>query len=290
MSTRDKSLSVLRKGRAEDVVTDPFPHLVIADALPDAVCDALIAQYPPLTALSVDGTENNSRWSVTSWDAQRNPQVAPIWQDLVAYHASRDFFDDLVDVFGAHVARLYPRQFPDVATLRAQRVGLRERDTFETCDVLLDAQISGNTPVSDASSVKTIHIDSEHKLFTGLLYLRRPDDDSVGGDLDIVRFRRDLTRAEQRRRYDGMFVDDTLTEHVATVPYQRNMLLLFVNGLGALHGVTVRQPTPHLRLFLNLVCETRHKLFDVPQHWQTRAAKLPRLLKKRLRRVAGLPA
>jgi hypothetical protein len=289
MTTHDKSLSVLRKARADDVVTDPFPHLIIRDALPDHVCDALIAQYPPLHALAVDDSENNQRWSVTAWDAQRNSSAAKIWQDLVAYHASRAFFDDLIDVFGAHVTRLYPRLFPDVATLRAQRVGLRERDSFDDHDVLLDAQISGNTPVTDPSSVKTIHIDSEHKLFTGLLYLRRPEDDSVGGDLNIVRFRRDLTRGEQRRRYEGMFVDDALTEHVATVPYQRNMLLLFVNGLGALHGVTVRQPTRHLRLFVNLVCETREKLFDVPQHWQTRAAKLPRLLRKRLRRVAGLP-
>jgi hypothetical protein len=289
MTTHDKSLSVLRKARAEDVVTDPFPHLVIRDALPDAVCDALTAQYPPLDALAIDPTRNNSRWSATSWHAQRNPRIAQVWQDIVRYHASPAFFDELIDVFGTHVTRLYPRLFPDVATLRTQRVGLRDRDSFDAYGVLLDAQISGNTPVNDASSVKAIHIDSEHKLFTGLLYLRHPDDDSVGGDLNIVRFRPDLTRAEQRRRYDGMFVADALTEYVATVPYQRNVLVLFVNGLNALHGVTVRQPTRHLRLFLNLVCETREKLFDVPQHWQRRAAKLPRLLHKRLRRVAGLP-
>jgi hypothetical protein len=290
MSTHDMSLSVLRRGRAEDVVTDPFPHLVIRDALPDAICEALIARYPRLGALAIDGNANNTRWSVTAWEAQRNTEIAEIWRDLVAYHASRAFYDELIDVFGAHVTRLYPHVFADVAALRNQRVGLRERDSFDTAEVLLDAQISGNTAVDDASSVKTIHIDSEHKLFTGLLYLRTPDDDSVGGDLQIVRFRRDLTRGERRRRYDGMFVDDAMTEYVSTVPYQRNVLLMFVNGLDALHGVTVRQPTRHLRLFLNLVCETREKLFDVPQHWQVRAAKLPRLIRKRLRRVAGLPA
>ena len=164
---------------------------------------------------------------------------------------------------------------------------MRVRDSMENHDLLLDAQISGNTAVSTASSVKSIHIDSEHKLFTGLLYLRPAADDSIGGDLNVVRFRRDLTAAEHRRRYDGMFVDDAVTEHVSTVPYRRNTLIVFVNGLEALHGVTVRQPTDHLRLFLNLVCESRVKLFDVPQAWQIRAAKLPRLIKKRLMRVAG---
>jgi hypothetical protein len=287
MTDPDKSPSVLRRARAADVVVDPFPYIVIDDALPDEICDALIAQYPPLDALAVDATENNSRWSVPAWHAQQNGRIARVWQDLVAYHASHAFFDDFVRVFGDHVVRLYPHVFPDIATLRAQRLGVRERDSMENCDFLLDAQISGNTPVRDASSVKTIHIDSEHKLFTALLYLRSPDDDSVGGDLDVVRFRADLTAAERRQRYDGMFVDDALTEHVTTVPYRRNTLFMFVNGLEALHGVTVRQPTQHLRLFLNLVGETRVKLFDVPQHWQTRAAKLPRLIKKRLLRVAG---
>jgi len=288
MTDPDKSLSVLQRARAADVAADPFPHIIIHDALPEEICDALITQYPPLDALAVESTDSNSRWSVPAWHAQQNSRIAQIWQDLVAYHASSAFFEDFVRIFGEHVIRLYPRVFPDVATLRAQRLGLRERDSTQTCDLLLDAQISGNTPVRDPSSVKTIHIDSEHKLFTGLLYLRSPADDSVGGDLDIVRFRADLTPAERRQRYDGMFVDDALTEYVTTVPYRRNTLLMFVNGLEALHGVTVRQPTQHLRLFLNLVGETRQKLFDVPQHWQTRAAKLPRLIKKRLKRVAGL--
>ena len=84
-----------------------------------------------------------------------------------------------------------------------------------------------------------------------------------------------------------MFIDDDLVEQVMRVPYRRNTLFMFVNGPDSLHGVTVRQPTQHLRLFLNLVGETRVKLFDVPQHWQTRVAKLPRLIKKRLRRVVG---
>jgi len=183
--------------------------------------------------------------------------------------------------------RLYPHAFPTLESLRSLNVGVRERDTTDDFDLLLDAQISGNTAVNDASSVKTIHIDSEHKLFTGLLYLRSPDDDSIGGDLDVLRFRRDLTSSQWRRRYDGMFVEDEFVEPVRRVPYRRNTLIMFVNGPDSLHGVTVRQRTSHLRLFMNLVGETRVKLFDVPQHWQRRVAKLPRLLKKRLRRVVG---
>ena len=283
----EESLSVLRRAHASDVVEDPYPFIVIRDALPEDICDALIAGYPPLDILGVDALQNNSRWSVTARDAARNGAISQVWQALVAYHSSPAFFDDFVRVFGDHVLRLYPQVFPDLESLRALRLGVRQRDDEEDCDLFLDAQISGNTAVRDASSVKTIHVDSEHKLFTGLLYLRSPQDDSIGGDLDVLRFRPDLTPAQWRRRYDGMFTDDSLVEHVTRIPYSRNTLVMFVNGPNALHGVTVREPTQHLRLFMNLVGETRVKLFDVPQHWQTRVAKLPRLIKKRLRRVVG---
>jgi hypothetical protein len=281
----NNSMSVLRNATADNVVTDPYPFIVIDNALPDALCDALIAQYPALDILGVDAQQNNSRWSVPAHAVAQNASIAPVWREFIAYHASRAFYDEVVDLLGEHIVRMYPHVFPNVDALRALRIGIRDDDADS--DLCLDAQISGNTAVRDASSVKTIHIDSEHKLFTGLLYLRSPRDDSAGGDLDVLRFRKDLTPAQWRRRYDGMFIDDEYVEPVMRVPYARNTLFLFVNGTNSLHGVTVRQPTEHLRLFLNIVGETRVKLFDVPQHWQRRVAKLPRLLKKRLLRVVG---
>ena len=281
----NNSMSVLRRATAARVVTNPYPYIVIDDALPDALCDALIAQYPRLDILGVDPQQNNSRWSVPAHDVAQNPAIADVWRDFVAYHASRAFYDEVIDLFGEHIVRMYSHVFPNVAALRSLHIGIRDDDAES--DLWLDAQISGNTAVRDASSVKTIHVDSEHKLFTGLLYLRSPSDDSTGGDLDVLRFRKDLTPAQWRRRYDGMFVDDEYVEPVTRVPYARNTLFLFVNGVQSLHGVTVRQPTEHLRLFLNIVGETRVKLFEVPQHWQRRVAKLPRLIKKRLLGVVG---
>jgi hypothetical protein len=40
---------------------------------------------------------------------------------------------------------------------------------------------------------------------------------------------------------------------------------------------------------MNLVGEVDFDLFEVPQYWQTRLRKLPRLVKKRLRGAVGLP-
>jgi hypothetical protein len=280
-------LSVLQRVSRGDVVRDPYPHVVVHDALPTALCQALIEQYPAPEAVGA-GPKSNQRWSLPTTDALQSPDVPQVWKDFTRYHASPAFFSEVVDVFGAEIVRLYPKCFPDEGALRRLKLGMRNLDEFEDHDLLLDAQISGNTPVTEPSSVKTVHIDSNNKLFTGLLYLRPPGDDSMGGDLDIVRFRRDLSPGQYRRRYDGMFVDDHLIEHVRTVRYSTNTLVMFVNCPDALHGVTVRQPTAQRRLFLNLVGEVDYALFDVPQHWQTRLRKLPRLAKKRVLRVVGL--
>jgi hypothetical protein len=281
LQREDRELSVLQRVHRSDVVREPYPFVVVKDALPEALCAALIAQYPSPVAVQA-GAESNQRWSLPAHDAGRATDVPAVWKAFTAYHASPAFWRDIVDVFGADIVRLYSSFFPDENALRRLRLGVRHRDEFDDRDLLMDAQIAGNTPVTAASSVKTVHIDSNNKLYTGLLYLRAPDDDSVGGDLDIVRFRRDLSPSQYKRRYDGMFVEHDLVENVQTVAYERNILVMFVNCPDALHGVTVRQPTPHRRLFLNLVGEVDFPLFDVPQHWQTRLRKLPRLAKKRL--------
>jgi hypothetical protein len=200
-------LSVLQRVSRGDVVRDPYPHVVVHDALPTALCQALIEQYPAPEAVGA-GPKSNQRWSLPTTDALQSPDVPQVWKDFTRYHASPAFFSEVVDVFGAEIVRLYPKCFPDEGALRRLKLGMRNLDEFEDHDLLLDAQISGNTPVTEPSSVKTVHIDSNNKLFTGLLYLRPPGDDSVGGDLDIVRFRRDLSPGQYRRRYDGMFVDD----------------------------------------------------------------------------------
>jgi hypothetical protein len=171
--------------------------------------------------------------------------------------------------------------------LTGGRIGLRDRDSFADHDFLLDSQICGNTAVREVSSVKTTHVDSTRKLFSGLFYLRHPKDDSIGGDLTTARFKPGLSRWQWRRRFDGVFVPEDRVETVSTVRYERNTLVMFLNTLESMHGVTVREPTPHLRLFMNLVCEVPEPLFEVPQAWEVRLGKLHRIVAKRVRKAVG---
>ena len=260
------TLSVLQRASAADVRLEPFPHLVLEQALPAALCDELIANYPALDTLAVDGHANNTRWNYPAPKVAGNGAVAPVWREFTRYHASPAFFAELAALFADAITRLYPEHYADPAEVLRMRAGVRGVDNFDDHDILLDAQISGNTPVTAAGSVRTTHVDRNNKLFSGLLYLRPDADDSAGGDLTLSRFRPGLdSQAQKLACFRGVYVDDAYTEVVRTVPYAKNTLVLFINGIDSLHGVTVRQPTPHSRLFFNLIGEVDAKLYPVPR-------------------------
>jgi hypothetical protein len=92
--------------------------------------------------------------------------------------------------------------------------------------------------------------------------MRHPADDSVGGDLTISRFKSAHSDLDAKASlFDGAYVSDEHLEVVETVQYRRNTLVLFINSIDSLHGVTVRQATPHGRRFVNLVGEVVTRLY-----------------------------
>lgn len=281
------SASVLQNRHTAELQRDPYPYIVIRNALPEALCDHLIASYPALELLGADPARNNVRWSFPASAVRKNDAISDEWKAVINYHVSRQFYDEVIDLFGDAITTLYPGLFPDRESLANLRIGSREAYDINSGGIRLDAQISGNTPVSRAGSVKPNHIDSHRKLFSGLLYMRRDEDDSTGGDLEIRRFRSCNTGKIRTNSYDGVYVDNRHTELVDTVRYEKNVLVLFINSLNSLHGVTPRQPTPHQRIFMNLVGETSTPLFEVPRTVSTRLKKLRRMVKKRAVRLMG---
>lgn len=76
-----------------------------------------------------------------------------------------------------------------------------------------------------------------------------------------------------------LFIDDKQIQVVKTVKYQSNVLVLFLNSIKSLHGVTVRSVANEPRLFLNLIGEVNRPLFNL-EDYQTPETYLKRLLSK----------
>jgi hypothetical protein len=241
---------------------EPYPHLVISEALPPEIADALRDQFPTSEEVGTDDSKNNSRWSYGASEVNNNPRITQLWKQVVRWHTSPEFWREILTIFGS-VLDVSMRDPTNRKSLSDQaRVGVRGLSTFEKCDVLLEAQISGNTPVTVSSSVRRTHLDEGNKIFSGLYYLRHPDDNSLGGDFVIQRWKPWVPNYMKKNLYfEGM---SDCVETVATVPYRHNTLVLLIDSFDALHAVTPRLPTSFPRRFMNLDGVLPNHEYEIP--------------------------
>lgn len=245
------------------VVPEPFPHVVVEGALEPELYERLAAALPsPQKVVGDRSVGDNQRVNYFARDVLADPGIEPLWRRFVELHTSTAFFHQVVDLFAPYL----PENARE-ADLKALRVGVRKRDSYDDHDVLLDAMIGINTPTAGrASSVRRAHVDRGNKLYTALFYMRRPEDDSTGGDLELYRF-----RSGEPGGFRDHEIDDEHVTVVRTVPYRSNVMVLFLNSIRALHGVTVRSPTPVPRYFACLIGQLAYDLFD-PRAYQLAGA------------------
>lgn len=278
--------SVLTGVTRDDVRSDPFPHIVVRDAVPPDLCAQLISEFPSLEVVTKhEDVGSNKRVGLPAAEVVDNPEIPALWQSFIQAHASAQFLEQLIDLFGEHIKRIYPSFERDHGSLGSLRAGVRHQDDFSTTDVLLDAQISVNTPVvGTPSSVRSAHLDDADKLFAGLFYLRRPDDDSTGADLELYRFKRGP------RGLRGTAIYETFVETADTVRYQANTLVIFLNTPDSVHGVTPRSQTQVPRTFVNLVAAVERPLFDVAPYqatWVDKFAAGPERVRNKIKQKVG---
>jgi hypothetical protein len=246
------------------VFTDPFPHIVITDAAEDELCTQLIDQFPAIDILA-EGKPftSNERFSYPTCNVLQNPEISPLWREFIEAQSSPAFWSQIVRLFKDEIFKLHPSFEKEFGAIEALRSGIRKIDDFSSADILLDAQICVNTPVLEPSPmIKQAHVDRPQVVYAGLYYLRHPNDQSTGGNLEIYRFK----SGKPYHRFQGQFIDDRYIELVKTVQYQRNALVLFINSVESLHGVTVRSVTETPRCFVNLIGEAKHPLYSLKDY------------------------
>ncbi|MFZ5746780.1 MAG: 2OG-Fe(II) oxygenase [Pseudomonadota bacterium] len=245
--------SLLSRITRADIRRDPFPHVVASDVLDTETCRLLGESFPPFARIGWDNPRvpprSNRRFELSGWLIETLDDMPDIWRRFVARHASPDFFAEVVALFRDD----WPAALVDTlgGDLMGHRMGRLMRDSFDGGAILQDARVEINTPViGAASSSRGPHLDMPNRLFSCLYYLRHPDDDAEGGDLELFRWKHAPVAS---------ITCDALppeaVERVATIPYRANQLVIFPNGINAIHGVSVRQPTPHTRRYVFVTAE-----------------------------------
>lgn len=277
--------SLLSSVKKSDILTDPFPHIVITDAIDDDLCLQLISEFPSVSTITEGkDLDSNRRFSYPAEKAFSNENVSPLWKEFIRIHSSETFLNEFTRLFEEHIRLINPSLERRIGELTKLKSGIIGIDSFSTADVLFIPEICINTPVfGSPSTVRRPHVDLPNKLFVGLYYLRSPQDTSIGGDLEIYRFKNKHNRPHG---FVEQFIDDRHVELVKTVKYQRNVLVLFPNSIYSLHGVTVRSTTDSYRNFFFIAGEVKQPLFNLYKYQKNKLRILRlKVLKQKLKKV-----
>ncbi len=250
------NLSILQNADKSQVKFEPYPYIVIHDALPLDLYKELSKTYVSddylKSTLNIEEYENNKRYQVSAKDYFYSDGL---WEEFIKYHTSQEFFKEVVELFGEDVIKKYHpslnKKFPNL-----MKSPVKIRDKSDTSVAIpLDVQPGINSPVTEESSVIGPHVDNKKEIYAGLLYMRLDEDDSEGGDLEIYRHLDDIPLTEKFDRKARPSLDKL--ELVDTVPYRKNMFALFINSNVSFHGVTPRQITEHNRRLVNIIAEKK---------------------------------
>jgi len=233
--------SVLKNATKDSVRVDPFPHLIIENALDAELYSQLEKEYPFQTMIEGNsGLAPNIRYQLSAVDGLKiDSRLSSLWREFIEYHTSNDFFGEVYDLFSKSLYELYPH------ISREESTGVLYRDKKK---ILLDCQPGVNTPTFKQTSVKIAHLDNPTQLFAGLLYFRDDYDNSLGGDLEIYKYKNN-----KYKFYGHRLIKSKYIETVNSVPYKKNTLVLFINSINSLHGVTPRSATKFQRRLVNFI-------------------------------------
>lgn len=250
---------VLDKARASDIRLEPFPHLVIEGALPRNYYERLQASKPDFgLRASAESQPANQRIPFFGQFLRENPTVDPLWHDFVDRHTGRDFFVQALGLFRPLFADHHPHLESWLEANPVPRLGLLNRDGFDAADVVTDCRAEFMTPVRGAPAAhRRGHVDTANRLYSGLLYMREPDDDTEPpGDLNLFAW-----ASGTPGRVDRHEIPDEELRLATTVPYRANTFVLFPNAPYALHGAADRGAGGALRSYVFITAEVETSLF-----------------------------
>lgn len=253
--------SILANIDSSQVARDPYPHLIIRNALPDTVYSELEANFPTLVQFkqtlkraSEQADDNkslkrslrhlrrsNRRVNLPSRWVIDEPALADNWREFIDFHSSAAFYQQLTTVFAEELAGSHP-------SLMAKNLSAARRGQLRGEGISLDALTAINTPARRRGEITGPHTDHPSKLFIGLYYFQIPGDEG-GGDLVLYRRREPVTEKNLK------WPNPSTVEAVKTVSYAPNTLVILLNSPEAVHGVTLRDKSPFPRRFVNFVAE-----------------------------------
>lgn len=233
--------------------SEPFPHIIIEDCLDDHLYSLLESSFPANDVFEPKEKEENQPYWIYGNDISN---MSNIWADFISEHVSQEFFDKVTEIICPFMADLDPDYVANLGkelqecSFSLAESGRGNNPNNKKSEIVLSVAVGINTPCKTRSTIDPPHNDYPQKLFNSLLYMRKDDDDSLGGDLILYETRNPfLFTSKTESRFE---VDKKYLKAIKKINYSKNVLVLFPQKVNALHGVTARGPTPHTRRYINM--------------------------------------
>jgi len=191
-------LSVLRGVTPDDVRMEPFPHLVITNALPTQLYERLSSHFPSDESIyrTSSGLTGPVRW-INNYRYSMDTSLlkSQLWKEFINFHTSQAFFAQAAHVFAWGIARFRPDLLllASESNLTVPELSTATRKSAKS-NLLTGVEVVLNSEVRTRGSVRGPHHDKLDEIFAALLYFRRPSDNSIGGSFQVYRCKGNCTK------------------------------------------------------------------------------------------------
>jgi hypothetical protein len=249
--------NLLQKGATVHV--DPYPHILIEDALPWDIYEELERTFPENAILSTEPFDKGICYRYKADKLLQEAFKPEIWREFCEYHTSAEFFNSVIKLFEPWVPKELHKQFTE-NHLGARGWADGNKNLWTDCQLVMHKPITEKT-------TRTPHLDNPMEIYAGLLYFPHEDDSGTGGDFQIHKAKNYINVRVDKKA--GRQVNDKNDGGITkTAPYKRNSFVMFCNVQHAIHSVSKRINPTQWRRSVNIIGEfargTR-KMFNVEE-------------------------
>lgn len=239
--------SLLQRFTTQNFFLEPFPHFVVENALPSELYNTLATEYPESILNGNTSGFRDFRYKQSDFTPAH---ITNTWQKFVDYHTSKKFKTEVVKALLPGMLKYYPDitdKYVDIDV--SLRHGGKARTT-----AAMEVQFVMNA--ADMNKIRTPHLDQAKELFACLFYMKKPEDQSQGGDLILYK------KLEENCKFHlGRVAPLDKIQETKRVKYEANTLIGFLNSSDSIHGVSSRSNADVFRRYVNVDCHIAEKLF-----------------------------
>ena len=241
------------------VIKEPYPHVIIEDALPWDLYEELENKFPEKQILNTQPYDNGICYRMKA-NIMLDPKFEPeIWRKFTEYHTSAEWFNEVNELFKDHMPNTLKRKFTE------QELGARGW-ADDNKNIWTDCQAVMHKPITETTS-RTPHIDNPMEMWAGLLYMPYKNNTSKGGEFQIHSTKNKIKKVDKSK--GRQIYENDLGPVVTTVPYKRNMFVMFANNSAdTVHSVSLRVSPDTYRRSVNIIGEFKRgysKMYEVKE-------------------------